>query len=136
MKHTLLVELLTEELPPKALGKLGEAFASAMFHGLSARAFVDDGATCTAYASPRRLAVQIDGVRASSPDKQIREKVLPVSVAIDKEGITIVADDDARDLLDELRDRDVDRHDAPEQIILPERHGIRDHQREIGRAHV
>ena len=86
MKHTLLVELLTEELPPKALGKLGEAFASAMFHGLSARAFVDDGATCTAYASPRRLAVQIDGVRASSPDKQIREKVLPVSVAIDKEG--------------------------------------------------
>ncbi len=86
MKHTLLVELLTEELPPKALAKLGDAFASAMVNGLSARAFLDDGATHVAYATPRRLAVAITGVRASSPDKQIREKVLPVSVALDKEG--------------------------------------------------
>ncbi len=86
MKHTLLVELLTEELPPKVLGKLGDAFATAMFNGLSARAFLDDGASFTAYASPRRLAVVLQGVRASSPDKQIREKVLPVSVALDKEG--------------------------------------------------
>ncbi len=86
MKHTLLVELLTEELPPKVLGKLGDAFATAMFNGLSARAFLDDGASFTAYASPRRLAVTIQGVRASSPDKQIREKVLPVSVALDKQG--------------------------------------------------
>lgn len=86
MKHTLLVELLTEELPPKALAKLGDAFASAMVSGLSARAFLDEGATHVAYATPRRLAVQISGVRASSPDKQIREKVLPVTVALDKEG--------------------------------------------------
>ncbi len=86
MKHTLLVELLTEELPPKALAKLGDAFASAMVNGLSARAFLDEGATHVAYATPRRLAVAITGVRASSPDKSIREKVLPVSVALDKEG--------------------------------------------------
>jgi len=86
MKHTLLVELLTEELPPKALAKLGDAFASAMMNGLAARAFLDDGATHVAYATPRRLAVAITGVRASSPDTQIREKVLPVSVALDKEG--------------------------------------------------
>ncbi len=86
MKHTLLVELLTEELPPKALSKLGDAFASAMMNGLAARAFLDEGATHVAYATPRRLAVAITGVRASSPDKQIREKVLPVSVALDKEG--------------------------------------------------
>ncbi len=86
MKHTLLVELLTEELPPKVLGKLGDAFATAMFNGLSARAFLEEGASYTAYASPRRLAVAIQGVRTSSPDKQIREKVLPVSVALDKEG--------------------------------------------------
>ena len=86
MKHTLLVELLTEELPPKALGKLGDAFATAMFNGLSSRALLDEGARFTAYASPRRLAVSIQGVRGSSPDKQIREKVLPVSVALDKEG--------------------------------------------------
>jgi glycyl-tRNA synthetase beta chain len=86
MKHTLLVELLTEELPPKALAKLGEAFASAMFNGLSARAFLDTGAVATSYATPRRLAVMITGVHAVSPDKPIREKVLPVSVALDKEG--------------------------------------------------
>ena len=41
---SLLVELLTEELPPKALAKLGDAFATAMVNGLSARAFLDDGA--------------------------------------------------------------------------------------------
>ncbi len=86
MKHTLLVELLTEELPPKALAKLGEAFAAAMVNGLSARAFLDEDATHRAYATPRRLAVQIAGVRAQSPDKTIREKVLPVAVALDKEG--------------------------------------------------
>jgi len=86
MKQTLLVELLTEELPPKVLGKLGDAFASALFNGLSSRAFIDDGARFTAYASPRRLAVEIEGVRLASPDKKIREKVLPVSVALDKEG--------------------------------------------------
>jgi glycyl-tRNA synthetase beta chain len=86
MKQTLLVELLTEELPPKVLGKLGDAFASALFNGLSSRVFIDDGARFTAYASPRRLAVEIEGVRLASPDKKIREKVLPVSVALDKEG--------------------------------------------------
>jgi len=86
MKHILLVELLTEELPPKALSRLGDAFATAMFNGLSSRALLDEGASFTAYATPRRLAVSIQGVRTSSPDKQIREKVLPVSVALDKEG--------------------------------------------------
>ncbi len=86
MTHTLLVELLTEELPPKALSRLGDAFASAMLAGLSARACVDEGASCTAHATPRRLAVTLSGVRAASPDKQIREKVLPVTVALDKEG--------------------------------------------------
>ncbi|MFM8468035.1 MAG: glycine--tRNA ligase subunit beta [Oxalobacteraceae bacterium] len=86
MKHTLLVELLTEELPPKVLGKLGDAFATAMFNGLSSRALLAEGALVTAYASPRRLAVSIQGVHTSSPDKQIREKVLPLSVALDKDG--------------------------------------------------
>ena len=86
MKHTLLVELLTEELPPKALSRLGDAFAAGILHGLSTRAFVAADASVTAHATPRRLAVSITGVLATSPDKQIREKVLPVSVALDKEG--------------------------------------------------
>ncbi|HEY8608808.1 MAG TPA: glycine--tRNA ligase subunit beta [Noviherbaspirillum sp.] len=86
MNQTLLVELLTEELPPKALARLGDAFAAGIFNGLKARDFLEGDAAATAYATPRRLAVTITGVRAVSPDKSIREKVLPVSVALDKEG--------------------------------------------------
>jgi glycyl-tRNA synthetase beta chain len=86
MNQTLLVELLTEELPPKALAKLGDAFAAGILNGLKSRDFLEADAVATAYATPRRLAVSISKVRATSPDKAIREKVLPVSVALDKEG--------------------------------------------------
>ena len=86
MNQTLLVELVTEELPPKALAKLGDAFANGIFDGLQSRGYLDAGATATAYATPRRLAVSITQVRAASPDKSIREKVLPVAVALDAEG--------------------------------------------------
>lgn len=86
MNQTLLVELLTEELPPKALAKLGTAFANGIAGGLQSRNFLAADAVVTSYATPRRLAVLIKGVRATSPDKQIREKILPVSVAIDANG--------------------------------------------------
>lgn len=86
MTQTLLVELLTEELPPKVLAKLGEAFAAGIFNGLKTRDFLEADAVATAYATPRRLAVAISKVRATSLDKSIREKVLPVSVALDAEG--------------------------------------------------
>ena len=86
MNHTLLVELLTEELPPKALVKLGAAFAAGIVNGLKARDFLDDASVATTYATPRRLAVSITHVRATSPDKSVREKVLPVSVALDADG--------------------------------------------------
>lgn len=86
MNQTLLVEIQTEELPPKALVKLGAAFANGIANGLKARDFLEADSVVTPYATPRRLAVSITKVRATSPDKQIREKVLPVSVALDKEG--------------------------------------------------
>ncbi|WP_334190975.1 glycine--tRNA ligase subunit beta [Noviherbaspirillum sp.] len=86
MNQTLLVELLTEELPPKALAKLGEAFASGIAAGLMSRGFLEADSVATSYATPRRLAVSISNVRAMSPDKSIREKVLPVSVALNAEG--------------------------------------------------
>lgn len=86
MTQTLLVELLTEELPPKALAKLGAAFAAGIVNGLTSRDFLGDDSVATSYASPRRLAVSITGVRAISPDKSVREKVLPVSVALDADG--------------------------------------------------
>ena len=49
MTHTLLVELLTEELPPKALARLGDTFATLIHDGLAARDFLDTGAVATAY---------------------------------------------------------------------------------------
>jgi glycyl-tRNA synthetase beta chain len=86
MNQTLLIELQTEELPPKALVKLGAAFANGIANGLKARDFLDADSVVTTYATPRRLAVSITNVRATSPDKAIREKVLPVAVALDKDG--------------------------------------------------
>ena len=86
MTHTLLIELLTEELPPKALAKLGKAFADGIVNGLKSRDYLEADSVATSYATPRRLAVSITRVRATSPDKSIREKVLPVSVALDAAG--------------------------------------------------
>ncbi|MFA9275257.1 MAG: glycine--tRNA ligase subunit beta [Candidatus Aquirickettsiella gammari] len=86
MNQTLLLELFTEELPPKALAKLGEAFTAGIVNGLKSRDFLEADSVATSFASPRRLAVSITKVRATSPDKQLREKVLPVSVAIDANG--------------------------------------------------
>ncbi|WP_211453335.1 glycine--tRNA ligase subunit beta [Collimonas antrihumi] len=86
MSRTLLIEIFTEELPPKALAKLGDAFAAGIFNGLKSRDFLEDGAVATAFATPRRLAVAIGNVRAVSLDKTMREKVLPVSVALDADG--------------------------------------------------
>jgi glycyl-tRNA synthetase beta chain len=83
---TLLVELYTEELPPKALKKLGEAFADGIAAGLSSRDFLDAGSTVTGFATPRRLAVAITGVRAIAPDKAFKEKLLPVNLAFDGDG--------------------------------------------------
>ena len=86
--RTLLVELLTEELPPKALARLSDAFAAELCTRLAARDLLDGGAAAsyTAYATPRRLAVTLPGVRAVAPEKHVREKVLPVSVALDAQG--------------------------------------------------
>ncbi len=84
--ETLLVELLTEELPPKALQKLGEAFATEIFRDLESKDFLEAGAKKTVFASPRRLAVQVTNVLRESPPKEVRSKLMPVSVALDKEG--------------------------------------------------
>jgi len=86
MNQTLLVELLTEELPPKALTRLADAFAASIFNVLKARDFLAEDAKLTTYATPRRLALTITKVSDTSPDKPIRVKVLPVSVALDASG--------------------------------------------------
>ena len=84
---TLVVELVTEELPPKALRRLGEVFATAIAEGLRTRGFLTDGSTVTPYATPRRLAVGIGAVLARSPDQPFKQKVLPVSVAFGADGV-------------------------------------------------
>lgn len=86
MNQTLLVELLTEELPPKALTKLAESFAGTIETSLRQDDFLTAESKKTVYATPRRLAVTITQVRDISPDKPIRQKVLPVTVAFDADG--------------------------------------------------
>ncbi|TKC89680.1 glycine--tRNA ligase subunit beta [Trinickia terrae] len=83
---TLLVELLTEELPPKALARLGEAFATSFVERLAARDLIDGEPSYEHFATPRRLGVVVKNVRDVAPEKQVREKVLPVSVALDANG--------------------------------------------------
>jgi glycyl-tRNA synthetase beta chain len=83
---TLLVELLTEELPPKALARLSDAFAESLVERLAARDLIAGEPSFERFATPRRLAVVVENVRAVAPEKQVREKVLPVSVALDANG--------------------------------------------------
>ena len=83
---TLLVELFVEELPPKALKKLGEAFASALADSLKAQGLAAADAAVTAYASPRRLAVQVAAVSSKAADKAAQTKLMPVSVALTTQG--------------------------------------------------
>ena len=83
---TLVVELVTEELPPKSLKALGEAFAGGVAEGLRKREFLSGDSAVTAYATPRRLAVGITSVRAVAPDAQIVDKLMPAKVAWDAQG--------------------------------------------------
>ncbi|MHB9116794.1 MAG: glycine--tRNA ligase subunit beta [Burkholderiales bacterium] len=82
----LLVELFVEELPPKALKKLGEAFASVLFESLKAQGLAAAGAAVTGYASPRRLAAHVAGVAARAADKPVSQKLMPLSVGLDASG--------------------------------------------------
>jgi glycyl-tRNA synthetase beta chain len=82
----LLIELFVEELPPKALKKLGEAFSGALFESLKAQGLAAADAKVTAYASPRRLAAHISGVAAQAADKSVSQKLMPVSVGLDAAG--------------------------------------------------
>ncbi|MBS5218499.1 MAG: glycine--tRNA ligase subunit beta, partial [Sutterella wadsworthensis] len=82
----LLVELQTEELPPKALRKLSEAFAEGVQKSLDEAHFLEEGSKTTVYGAPRRLAVHITNVRAVSPDETFRQKLVPVKVGIAADG--------------------------------------------------
>ena len=87
----LLVELFVEELPPKALQKLGDAFAGVLREQLAAQGLAAADAPLTAYASPRRLAAHIGAVLAQAPDKAVSQKLMPVAVGFGADGQTTPA---------------------------------------------
>ncbi len=86
MTKNLLVELFVEELPPKALRKLGEAFAGTLSESLKSQGLAAAEAVVTPYASPRRLAAHVTGVAAQAADKPVSQKLMPVSVGLDGNG--------------------------------------------------
>jgi glycyl-tRNA synthetase beta chain len=87
MKASLLVELFTEELPPRALQKLGDAFAGSIAaqlrsHGLAAQ----DGPAPQVHCTPRRLALVLPEVLQTAPARPLRLKGPSVAVGLDAEG--------------------------------------------------
>ncbi len=85
-RHTLLVELFVEELPPKSLAKLGAAFASGIVDSLRAQGLASAEAAVTPYATPRRLAVSIDQVASRATDRAVSIKLMPASVGLTANG--------------------------------------------------
>ncbi|MHB1359891.1 MAG: glycine--tRNA ligase subunit beta [Rhodocyclaceae bacterium] len=81
----LLVELFVEELPPKALKKLGESFAATLAASLKSQGLADQSVV-TSFASPRRLAVHVTNITAKAADKAVQQKLMPVAVALDAAG--------------------------------------------------
>ena len=89
--QNLLLELFVEELPPKALNKLGLAFASLLADCLKAQGLAALDAKVCDFASPRRLAVHVTGVLAQAPAKAVVQKLMPVAVGLDATGLATPA---------------------------------------------
>ena len=84
--RNLLVELFVEELPPKALRKLGDSFAATLFETLKTQGLASEHSVVTPFASPRRLAAHITDVAAQAADKPVSQKLMPVAVGLDANG--------------------------------------------------
>src|ERR1700712_340322 len=84
--RNLLVELFVEELPPKVLKKLGEAFANGLAESLKSQGLITGQAKVTPFASPRRLAAHLTQVSAQAAEKSVSQKLMPVSVGLTPSG--------------------------------------------------
>ncbi|WP_161864223.1 glycine--tRNA ligase subunit beta [Pseudomonas yangonensis] len=82
--HDFLVELGTEELPPKALKTLGDAFLAGVEKGLKAAGL--NYASARAYAAPRRLAVLVEQLEAQQADRSMNLDGPPIQAAFDADG--------------------------------------------------
>ena len=85
MTKSLLIELFTEELPPKVLKILGEVFAESIATSLQLQGLTSD-ATSTPFSTPRRLAVHITNVADRAADKNVQQKLMPATVGLDSSG--------------------------------------------------
>lgn len=83
--NTLLIELGTEELPPKSLKKLGEAFQQSILGSLQ-EAELTTETQCRLLAAPRRLAVQISNVASQQPDQTVERRGPAVQAAFKEDG--------------------------------------------------
>ena len=84
--NNLLVELQTEELPPKALRTLAKAFGEGVAKSLGDRHLTADGSVATCYGAPRRLAVHVTNVLERSPDQPFTKKLMPKSIGLGPDG--------------------------------------------------
>jgi len=82
--HQFLVEIGTEELPPKALRTLSDAFGAGLRQALEKASLTFAAVSC--YATPRRLAIRVDDLAARQPDRELERRGPPVRVAIDDNG--------------------------------------------------
>ena len=83
---SLLIELQTEELPPKALKTLSEAFGHGIEKSLKAQGLLAASSKATIYATPRRLAVHLTDVAARSADKPFAKKLMPKAIGFGADG--------------------------------------------------
>src|SRR6187455_785208 len=85
-RKPLLIELGTEELPPKALDELAGAFRDGVVAGLTKRGIAFDAASARALWSPRRLAVCIDGVATAQPEQAQERRGPALAAGVDAAG--------------------------------------------------
>jgi glycyl-tRNA synthetase beta chain len=91
MQDTLLVEILTEELPPKLLQNLSNSFSEGVFNGLDQNCLLTSGSKLTAYVTPRRLAVSITSVLDFQAERQVERRGPTVTASYDDSGMVTPA---------------------------------------------
>ncbi len=114
MTAPLLIELLTEELPPKNLHALAKSFAEAIFAGLQKNGYTSADSSMTMHATPRRLAVTVTNVLPERAAQAFETKLMPRAVALDATGSPTPA------LLKKMAALGLNEADVPKLITKPD----------------
>ena len=85
-RHMLLIELGTEELPPRNLQSLSQAFADAVKAGLVDAGVADENARLQVFATPRRLALKLSAVAGKQPERIQQRRGPAMAIAYDQAG--------------------------------------------------